>query len=95
LASNKSRGRGRRYAHVRKKPDSDGFVPYMAHTVCDACGKQCYLTREEARRSARVNHPGTAMHAYTCTEPSGKTWWHLSSIPAYKLKELRDQGHCG
>lgn len=63
----------------------------MSHKVCGTCGKQCYLTRDEAKRSARVNHPGQAMHVYTCEEPAGKTWWHLSSMPADKIKELRDR----
>ena len=85
-----SKGREKRHAHKRKTRDAAGFSTYMAHKACGGCGKQCYLTREEAKRSARVNHPGIAMHAYPCEEPSGKTWWHLSSIPADKLKELRD-----
>ncbi len=86
-----SKGRGRRHTHRNKGKDTDGFSPYMAYKVCSACGKQCYLTRDEAKRSAKVNHPGQAMHAYECEEPTGKVWWHLSSIPAYKLKELRDK----
>jgi hypothetical protein len=65
----------------------------MAHKECLTCGKQCYLTREEAKHSARVNHPGQAMHVYECAEPSGKVWWHLSSIPADKLTELRERQH--
>ena len=86
-----SKGRGHRHTHVKKRPDNDGFTPYMARKVCTVCGKQCYLTREEAKYSARVNHPGQAMHIYKCGEPSGRVWWHLSSMPAYKLKELRDR----
>jgi hypothetical protein len=86
-----SKGRGQRRAHRRRTRDTDGFSPYMAHKICGTCGKQCYLTREEAKRSARVNHPGQAMHVYDCTEPSGKVWWHLSSLPADLLAELRDK----
>jgi hypothetical protein len=63
----------------------------MARKVCDVCGKQCYLTRDEAKQSARVNHPGQAMHVYQCEESAGIKWWHLSSIPADKLKQLRDR----
>ena len=88
MPSNK--GRTRRHTHKKKAADT-GFSPYMAHKVCAACGKQCYLTREEAKRSARINHPGKVMHVYECTEPSGNKWWHLSSIPADKLKRLRDR----
>ena len=86
-----SKGRKRRHTHKRKGPDTEGFSPYMAYKICGTCGKQCYLTREEAKHSARVNHPGYAMHAYQCTEPSGKVWWHLSSIAADKLAELREK----
>jgi hypothetical protein len=86
-------GRGRRHTHRDKRPDSDGFTPYMSRKVCEACGKQCYLSREEAKRSARVNHPGQTMCEYPCTEPSGKVWWHLSSMPADKLRQLREREH--
>jgi hypothetical protein len=86
-----SKGRARRHSHKRKGPDTEGFSPYMAYKVCETCGKQCYLTRAEAKRSARVNHPGYAMHEYQCTEPSGKVWFHLSSIDADKLSELRER----
>jgi hypothetical protein len=86
-----SRGRSKGRAHKRKVRDTAGFSPYMAHKVCGTCGKQCYLTRDEAKRSGRVNHPGQAMHVYECEEPSGKKWWHISSIPAGKLSELRDR----
>jgi len=85
-------GRSRRHTHREKKPLNDGFSQYTARKTCETCGKACYLTRDEAKRSARVSQPGKVMHAYQCTEPSGQTWWHMSSIPADKLKELRDRG---
>lgn len=85
------RGRGRRHTHRYKKRASDGFTPYIAIKTCAACGKQCYRSRDEARQSAKINHPGQVMHAYECEEPSGQRWWHLSSIPAGKLKRLRDR----
>lgn len=88
-----SKGRAQRHTHKNKRRDADGFTPYMAHKICGACGKQCYRTREEAKRSARVNHPGQAMHVYDCEESPGIKWWHLSSIPADKLKTLRDREH--
>ena len=89
-----SKGREKRHAHKRKTRDAAGFSTYMARKVCGGCGKQCYLTREEARKSAKVNHPGVTMHAYSCTEPMGKTWWHLSSFSAVQMKELRDRERC-
>jgi hypothetical protein len=88
-----SKGRNKRHTHRVKRPVSDGFVPYMASKLCEVCGKQCYSTREDAKHSARVNHPGKAMHVYYCEEPSGIVWWHLSSIPADKLTQLRDRKH--
>lgn len=88
-----SQGRNRRHAHKKKRSIPDGFTGYMARKVCAICGKQCYLTRDEAKHSARVNHPGTPMHVYTCEEENGTVWWHLSSIPADKLKTLRDREH--
>ncbi len=86
-------GKSRRHAHLKKRPDDDGFTRRMSHKTCDTCGKCCYLTRSEAKKAAKVNHPGQVMHEYECAEPSGKVWWHLSSIPAGKLKELRKRGN--
>ena len=86
-----NRGRGRRHTHKKKAPDGDRFSPYMASKVCSRCGKQCYSSRDEAKRSAKVNHPGKVMHVYWCEEFPGIIYWHLSSIEAYKLKELRDR----
>lgn len=88
-----SKGRNKRHAHKNKRQDASHVPAYLARKVCDACGKKCYLTRDEAKRAAKVNHPGQVMHEYTCTEPSGLEWWHLSSIPAAKLRRLRDQRH--
>jgi hypothetical protein len=88
-----AKGRGRRHLHKGKRPVNDGFTPYMAFRRCTVCDKQCYPTRAEAKRSARVNHPSQVMHVYMCEEDTGKQWWHLSSIPADKLTELRDREH--
>ena len=93
MSSGKGHGGNRRHTHRNKGPDTDGFTPYMASKSCEACGKQCYRTRDEARQSAKVNHPGQVMHEYTCTEPSGKAWWHISSIPASRLTILREREH--
>lgn len=65
----------------------------MSRKVCETCGKQCYLTRDEAKQSAKVNHPGQAMHFYTCEDTSGIKWWHISSIPADRLTWLRERKH--
>ncbi len=89
-------GRGKRHAHKEKRRETYGFTRYMAYTLCGTCDKQCYLTREEARRSAKVNHPGLTMHAYRCEEEeSGRTYWHLSSIPAGKLTRLKNRNAPG
>lgn len=85
-----SKNRWKRHAHKHRRASESGFSGYMAQKICAECGKQCYRTRDEAKRSARVNHPGVSMHAYECLEPTGQSWWHLSSIPADKLKHLRD-----
>lgn len=85
------KNRARRYAPRKKKAESRGFPSTLAYKRCETCGKQCYVSRNEARRSAKVNHPGQVMHLYECTEPSGRKWWHLSSIPADKLKTLKDR----
>lgn len=87
------KGRNRRHAHKEKRGEIRGFSPYMSRKACETCGKQCYMSREEAKQAARVNHPGQVMHAYDCTEPSGTRWWHLSSIPAHRLKILKDSKH--
>jgi hypothetical protein len=85
------KGQAQHRAHRQKTRDVSGFAPYMAFKVCETCGKQCYPTREAARQSARVNHPGQAMHIYWCREASGRKWWHLSSMPAARLAQLRDR----
>ena len=86
-----SKGRNRRHAHLKKRPANDGFKKSLGHKFCDTCGKHCYLTRDEAKQAATILHPGTVMHFYDCTEPSGRKWFHFSSIPASKLKVLRER----
>lgn len=39
------------------------------------CGKWTYLCRRDARRAARVLHPGTHLRAYLCRVSDGA--WHL------------------
>lgn len=40
--------------------------------VCPTCGKRRYPTRRDARRAARLAHPGEHMRAYPCG-----SFWHL------------------
>lgn len=89
MASN--HGRTRRHTHKKKRTDSDRSPEYMAVKLCDYCGKQCYHTRASAKESARVNHPSQVMHTYSCEERPGITWFHISSIPADHLRQLRDK----
>lgn len=86
-----SQGKSRRHTHKKKAPDRRSSPGYMAVGICQTCGKQCYTSRDDAKRSARVNHPGQVMHIYSCEERPGIFWWHLSSIPADKLKQLRER----
>lgn len=86
-----SKGAGRRHTHKEKRSESRGYVRRTSLKYCDSCGKLCYLSRDDAKKAARNNHPGQTMHVYECEEPSGRRWWHISSIPAMKLEELKNR----
>lgn len=53
---------------------------------CPACGKVSYLSRADARRSARVLYPGRRMRAY---RHLGR--WHLTSQDAQTVTARRDR----
>lgn len=91
MASNQ--GRSRRHAHKKKGRDAHGHTSSLAARVCKLCGKQCYRSRDEAKRATKIIHPGQVMHFYDCEESPGIFWWHSSSIPADQLKKLRDREH--
>lgn len=40
--------------------------------TCRGCGKRRYPTRRDARRAARLAHPGEHLRAYPCG-----MFWHL------------------
>lgn len=52
---------------------------------CPACGKVSYLSRRDARRSARVLYPGRRMRTY---RHLGR--WHLTSQDAQTTAARRD-----
>lgn len=46
--------------------------------TCRDCGKKSYVSRQEARRIARVKHPGQQMNEYRCGD-----MWHIGHTPPY------------
>lgn len=48
----------------------------ISTTTC-ACGKTGYRCRRDARRAARVLHPGEHLRAYTCDAALPGFGWHL------------------
>lgn len=44
-------------------------------STCDRCDKASYADRVEARKAARVLHPGRRLHAFPCPFTVGL--WHL------------------
>lgn len=49
---------------------------------CRRCGKRCYPTRREARRAARLAHPGEHMRAYRCGG-----YWHLGHPNPHRITD--------
>lgn len=46
---------------------------------CPDCGKRRYLSRSNAKRAARINHPGDSrMAEYLCGG-----FWHLGHLPSH------------
>ncbi|HET6633474.1 MAG TPA: hypothetical protein VFH77_00450 [Streptomyces sp.] len=43
--------------------------------TCGDCGKRCFETRADAKRSAQ-QHPGRRMRAYRCGQ-----FWHIGHVP--------------
>jgi hypothetical protein len=47
----------------------------MSCFTCTRCGKRAYVSRKDARRAARINHPGDqGLAAYQC--PQLPDYWH-------------------
>ena len=59
-------------------------------STCGVCGKQGYRSRREARRAARVLHPGRRVRAYSC---AGR--WHFTSQAAATVAEWKDRNRRG
>jgi hypothetical protein len=49
----------------------------ISRTTC-ACGKWAYPSRRQARRAARVLHPGERLRAYACLRAGS---WHFGHLP--------------
>ncbi len=47
-------------------------APRLQLGPCDACGKQRYGSRKDARKAAKHLHPDTHMQAYRCGR-----YWHI------------------
>lgn len=41
---------------------------------CPECGKFSYQSRSDAKRAAKINHPGERLTAYLCRHPDGLGW---------------------
>lgn len=74
-------------AHKRRGPNTDGHTSVMSHT-CE-CGKFAYLTRKDARATARRAHPNESMSQYQCGG-----YWHIGHLPVHVVNgstpRLRD-----
>lgn len=45
---------------------------------CRTCGKRAYSSRKQARRAARIAHPGDHLRAYQCPHHPG--FWHIGHL---------------
>lgn len=55
------------------------------YVTCACCGKRGYLTKADARRTARLLYPGQRLRPYRCGE-----WWHVTSQSAGRVAMWRD-----
>lgn len=78
-----SKGANRRHAH--KKKAARGGPDHISLGTCPDCGKQCYKSREQARRAARVIFPGRQTREYPCGE-----WWHVTTQSAARTTAWKD-----
>lgn len=54
---------------------------------CPAAGKWAYVTRKDARRAAKVNHPhDTQLTAYRCLY---EDHWHIGHVDVYAREQSR------
>lgn len=58
----------------------------ICSSTCTHCGKVSYQSRSDARRAARIIHPGQRMRAY---RRHGA--WHLTSQSALTIAAWRDR----
>lgn len=57
----------------------------FSHGRCPPCDKYIYASRDDARRAARVHHPGDdGLRAYRCPHIKGR--WHYGHIPDWKVQ---------
>jgi hypothetical protein len=57
----------------------------FSHGRCHPCDKYIYASRDDARRAARVHHPGDdGLRAYRCPKAQGR--WHYGHIPDWKVQ---------
>jgi hypothetical protein len=67
---------------------ADARLPFgtFSHGRCYPCDKYNYGSRDDARRAARVHHPGDdKLRAYKCPRRSS-TQWHYGHIPDWKVQ---------
>lgn len=57
--------------------------------VCQATGKRMFTSRGDAKRNARIAHPGTTLSAYRCSNCRS---WHYGNLPPPVRKGILQRG---
>lgn len=56
---------------------------------CRTCRKRAYGSRKQARRAARITHPGEHLRAYRC--PHRPRFWHIGHLKPGDRDRDRDR----
>ena len=55
-----------------------------AYSWCAQHQKKGYISKREAKRAARMYHPGEHLNVYQCTTDVGM--WHIGHLPSAVVK---------
>ncbi len=63
--------------------------PLVPQYSCPACGKVAYLSRRDAKVSAKQKHQGNRVRVYPCRYASAE-YWHITTMGAYATAAYKD-----
>jgi len=58
--------------------------------TCPTHGKKWWFSKKEAKKAARINHPGERLSVYRCSERD--EYWHLGHLNPLVIQRGIDSG---